>query len=214
LTITHKSSHPSPDAQKAKKAASELCEDSDSPADALDTYAYWLSPNAHRIENNIADNRWLSLLEEAKPLCVELADNVAKLVGYRCFSLSVLWTDDAQMAEINQQLRQKKGPTNILSFPATEEGENSEQDGAIFLGDMALGFDTLIREAEESQRPASHHLAHLFVHGLLHLAGYDHQEDTEAEEMEALEIAFLADLELPNPYLDIAKEKGQARNNV
>lgn len=211
MTITHTPSHSGPNAQKA---ASEHCEDSDSPADAPDTYAYWHSPNAHRIENNIADKRWLSLLEEAKPLCVELADNVAKMMSYPCFSLSILWTDDAQMAEMNQQFRQKKGPTNILSFPAIQQGENPEQDGAVFLGDMALGFDTLIREAEESQRPASHHLAHLFVHGLLHLAGYDHQEDTEAEEMESLEIAFLADLELPNPYLDIAKEKGQARNNV
>ena len=66
---------------------------------------------------------------------------------------------------------------------------------------MALGFETVTDEAADNGQPAEHHLAHLFLHGLLHLAGYDHQNEAEAEEMEALEIQLLAEMNIPNPYL-------------
>ena len=105
------------------------------------------------------------------------------------------------MAGINNQFRQQDKPTNILSFPAHDNFPDTLPEEPIFLGDMALGFETLTNEAADNGQLVEHHLAHLFLHGLLHLVGYDHQDEAEAEEMEALEIQLLAEMNIPNPYL-------------
>ena len=174
----------------------------------------------------MADRRWQPVLESAKPLCLLLADKFAnkfsgkitpKISGIKQmtpFSVSILWTDDAEMAELNMQFRQKQGATNILSFPAFDSLPDRLAETPIFLGDMALGFETLSKESEQNQRPLEHHLAHLFLHGLLHLIGFDHQEQTEAEEMEALEIQLLSEINIPNPYYFAADEKGEVNADV
>ena len=92
----------------------------------------------------------------------------------RAGELSIALTDDADMAKLNSQYRGKDGPTNVLSFPG---------DGPL-LGDIVLSFETLKREAAEKNVSFDAHLSHLLIHGFLHLFGYDHQNDTEAKEME------------------------------
>ncbi|MGB0309011.1 MAG: rRNA maturation RNase YbeY [Candidatus Puniceispirillaceae bacterium] len=193
-----------------ENAASGLCEESDSPADMPDPYDEWTSPAGHKFEHNLADRRWQPLLEAGRPICLALADNFARQMQLPAFEVSILWTDDTEMAGLNQQFRQKQGSTNILSFPASEEladnvpsasvSGRSVSSGPVFLGDMALSFDVLTKEAAQNGQKTEHHLAHLFLHGLLHLAGYDHQEEIEAEEMETLEIQLLSEVNIANPY--------------
>lgn len=120
----------------------------------------------------------------------------------RVWEISVLLTDDAQMQALNRQWRGRDKPTNVLSFPAVDEAMLSlESTGDRWpLGDLALAWETVAREAETQAKPLSHHLRHLLVHGLLHLLGYDHEEAQEAEDMERFEALILAGWDIPNPY--------------
>ena len=106
--------------------------------------------------------------------------------------LAIMLCDDAAMRELNARWRDRPEPTNVLSFPAA--------GGSEMLGDIAIAFETTAREAQAEQKPFADHLTHLAVHGFLHLLGYDHQSDAEAEEMERLEVAILARLGVPDPY--------------
>jgi probable rRNA maturation factor len=110
--------------------------------------------------------------------------------------LAVVLTDDAAIRTLNRTWRGKDAPTNVLSFAA-----QSPRGAPRLLGDIVIAYETTAREAAEEQKPFRHHLAHLAVHGFLHLAGYDHEADEEAEAMETLEIAILARLKVPNPYI-------------
>jgi probable rRNA maturation factor len=113
----------------------------------------------------------------------------------------VLLCDDATIAALNAQWRGREGPTNVLSFPAPPASDASvSESGAVHLGDIAIACETVVREAREQGRTVSQHLAHLAVHGFLHLLGYDHQTDGEAEHMEALERDILATLGISDPY--------------
>jgi probable rRNA maturation factor len=110
-------------------------------------------------------------------------------------------TDDAQIQELNRTWRAKDKPTNVLSFPAPEQPGAT---GPRHLGDIALAYETLVRESEEESKELAHHFAHLIVHGVLHLLGYDHEVEAEAEIMEGLEIKALATLGIADPYRDMA----------
>ena len=110
-------------------------------------------------------------------------------------SLAVLLTDDEAVRELNRRWRGRDAPTNVLSFPAAESA-------APWLGDVALAYETCAREAEGQGKPLADHLSHLVVHGALHLVGWDHLTDAEAEEMESLERDVLARLGVPDPYRD------------
>jgi probable rRNA maturation factor len=91
----------------------------------------------------------------------------------------------------------------VLSFPALRpEGTRQPDDPPPMLGDIAIAYETTRREADDEGKPFDYHLSHLVVHGFLHLIGYDHQTDAEAEEMEALERQILAQLGIPDPYAD------------
>jgi probable rRNA maturation factor len=109
--------------------------------------------------------------------------------------VSVLLTDDASIQVLNRDWRKIDKPTNVLSFPAAEQA-----DGKL-LGDIVIAYETLAREAEDERRDFLHHLAHLTVHGFLHLIGYDHQTDSQADEMEGLESRIMRSMNLPDPYL-------------
>ena len=115
--------------------------------------------------------------------------------------LSLLLTDDAGVRELNRTWRGLDKPTNVLSFSGSGP---SSPDGVRHLGDIALAFETLAREAAEEQKSFENHATHLVVHGVLHLLGLDHDTDWEAEAMEALEIAALARLGIADPDRDMA----------
>lgn len=111
--------------------------------------------------------------------------------------LAVLLTDDASIRRLNAQWRHIDKPTNVLSFPPA-----SHQAGPVTpLGDIAIAYETAAREATDEGKPLANHLAHLAVHGFLHLLGHDHDTAAAAEQMEALERAILARLGVPDPYL-------------
>jgi probable rRNA maturation factor len=110
--------------------------------------------------------------------------------------LAIVLTDDAAIRTLNRTWRGKDEPTNVLSFPAP-----STPGAPRLLGDIVIAYETTAREALAEGKPFGDHLAHLAVHGYLHLAGHDHEADAEADAMETLEIAILARLKVPNPYI-------------
>lgn len=112
--------------------------------------------------------------------------------------LSICLTDDAHIAQLNAQWRGKPKATNVLSFPAFPPKKGAALPP--LLGDIVLAAETVRREAELENKPLDHHISHLAVHGLLHLLGYDHETDEEADEMERLERRILARLAIPDPY--------------
>lgn len=114
--------------------------------------------------------------------------------GWAC---TVMLADDARVQELNRDFRGKDKPTNVLSFP---DGETVEEDGTLYLGDIALAFETLEREAREQDKTLQAHVTHLMIHGILHLLGHDHEDIEEAEEMEGIEIKVMAACGLENPY--------------
>jgi probable rRNA maturation factor len=117
--------------------------------------------------------------------------------------LAVMLTDDAGIRTLNRNWRGIDKPTNVLSFPALQPtGPPRPGDAPRMLGDIAVSYETTRREADDEQKPFDHHLSHLAVHGFLHLIGYDHECDTDAEIMEALETEILAQLGIPDPYAD------------
>jgi probable rRNA maturation factor len=111
--------------------------------------------------------------------------------------VSVLLCDDAVIAALNARWRGRDEPTNVLSFPAPPAGDPA---APAHLGDIAIACETVIREARDQNLPVAQHLVHLAVHGFLHLLGYDHLTDDEAERMERLEREILASLGIPDPY--------------
>lgn len=117
--------------------------------------------------------------------------------------LAVMLTDDAGIRTLNKNWRGIDKPTNVLSFPAIQPPAGREPDDAPrMLGDIAIAYETVRREADDEEKPFVHHLGHLAVHGFLHLVGYDHAADGEADIMEALERDVLAQLGIPDPYGD------------
>ena len=140
------------------------------------------------IEVEIDDEAWLSVTDVE-----DLVEEAARLALNEAGVVTVSLTDDETVADLNQRFRGKAGPTNVLSFPAAETARP-------FLGDVILAFGVCAREAGDQAKPLADHLRHLVVHGVLHLLGYDHLDDAEAETMEARERTLLAKLGVPDPY--------------
>ena len=156
------------------------------------------------IDIAVEDERWTAAVPDldarvSRAVAAGLAilpDSQAGLIA-----VSVLLADDETVQALNRQWRGKDKPTNVLSFPAAAQPLPPGVPRP--LGDLVLAYDTLVRESGEQSKPLSAHLAHLLVHGTLHLLGQDHENgDAQAEAMEALEIAALAQLGIPNPYAD------------
>jgi probable rRNA maturation factor len=114
--------------------------------------------------------------------------------------VSLVFTDDASIREINAEWRNQDKPTNVLSFPAFPLIPGKMP--GLMLGDIILAQETIVREAQDLGKPFDEHLTHLLVHGFLHLFGYDHLEENDAERMESLETRILAGLGLSDPYGD------------
>lgn len=113
--------------------------------------------------------------------------------------VAVMLTDDTRIRDLNRQWRNQDKPTNVLSFPA-EWHVGPDDSAPLMLGDIAVAYETTQREADDEHKAFTNHLSHLVVHGFLHLLGYDHMNDDEAEEMEDLERDILASLGIADPY--------------
>jgi probable rRNA maturation factor len=117
--------------------------------------------------------------------------------------LAVMLTDDAGIRTLNSNWRGIDKPTNVLSFPALQPtGAGGPDEAPRMLGDIAIAYETTRKEADDEQKPFDHHLSHLAVHGFLHLIGYDHEKNDDADAMETLEREILAQLGIPDPYAD------------
>ena len=145
---------------------------------------------------------WASLAFGA----ADAAERVAPELAKPRLTASILFADDAEVRTLNRQWRAKDKPTNVLSFPMLTRASllSLAADGPPeLLGDIALALETCTREAAEKGIALADHVAHLIIHGLLHLAGHDHDTSAaDAEAMEALEIKALALIGIGNPYAD------------
>lgn len=146
---------------------------------------------------------WDALAEEA--VAAALAGAGAAF-GDMPVEVSVRLTDDAEMQRLNNDYRGKNKPTNVLSFPMHDADTLARWAAAgetdLLLGDLALGHETVAREAAEKGIGIEAHVTHLIVHGTLHLLGHDHLDDVTAEAMEALETRILAGLGIDDPYAE------------
>jgi probable rRNA maturation factor len=111
--------------------------------------------------------------------------------------LSLVLSDDEEVAALNQRWRDRSGPTNVLAFASEER---PAPPAPLILGDVVLAFETVAREAKEQKKSLANHLRHLVIHGVLHLLGYDHDAAGPARRMEALETRILATLGVADPY--------------
>lgn len=115
--------------------------------------------------------------------------------------ISVTLTGDKDIKILNRDHRGKNKPTNVLSFPLWEgAGDIPASKSAVPIGDIIIALETMKREAVEQDKSLKHHFCHMLVHGFLHLLGYDHMTDSEAEEMESLETKILKKLGIKDPY--------------
>lgn len=141
----------------------------------------------------IEDAAWTTALPDVEALVLEAADATLASEGAVGEGVTLLLTDDETVRGLNVRFRGQDKPTNVLSFPAPQNPER-------FLGDIALAYGVCAREASEQGKSLKNHLQHLVAHGVLHLLGYDHETDAQAEEMEGLERVVLAGLGISDPY--------------
>lgn len=163
------------------------------------------------IDVQVADEAWLKVLPEAEDWCRQCA--LAALDGADLpdlVELSLVLTDDAAVQVLNRDWRGKDKPTNVLSFAALDDEDAPLPEGApLLLGDVVLAYQTCAFEAADQGKSLKAHLAHLVVHGVLHLLGYDHEDsEEEAEEMETEETAILAGLGIDDPYAQHSPAQG------
>jgi probable rRNA maturation factor len=158
-----------------------------------------VAPNL-AIDILIESEVWLTLPEAEDVVRRAIASAASSIeIRRRNAEISVLLCDDETIAGLNAYWRGQQKPTNVLSFPAPPL-QGAAPDENIPLGDIAIAYETLTREAEENGKTTSDHLSHLVIHGFLHLLGYDHHMDDEAERMERLERDILAGIGVADPY--------------
>jgi len=160
------------------------------------------------IDVDVQSDLWSDRLDVLSDISKTVANKVFEKLGMASYAshveISVIFTDDEKVQELNKVYRGQDKPTNVLSFPAEdikpdELSEVKDLDGFIMLGDLVFAYQTIAREAETSGKNFYDHFAHLFAHGLLHLLGYDHIRDEDAELMESLEAAILAEVGVATP---------------
>jgi probable rRNA maturation factor len=168
------------------------------------------SADAVSVEVSVPCDAWLAACPDAASLVATAAraalaraarpDTGAPLI------LEVILTDDAEQRRLNRTYRGTDAPTNVLAFALCDPAAGPPGDRAagapVLLGDVVLAFETVAREAAEQHKKLADHLAHLAVHGVLHLLGFDHQSEAEAAVMEAREVEILKIVGVPDPYRD------------
>ncbi len=154
----------------------------------------------------------VKVAEEIKDLAFNYVSEVADidfLELAKTFDVNVSLSDDEEVHRLNKEFRGMDKPTNVLSFANVDDDEfwdMLDKSERMDLGDIILAFETLQREATEKQITVYAHYCHLLVHGFLHILGFDHQTDEEADEMEGLEVEILEQFSIDNPYADDADE--------
>jgi probable rRNA maturation factor len=194
--------------------------DSDTPLD-LSSSKILSNPHIH-VDILTHDDRWDALTIHCPALlqdCLivtlhEVMTHIpsVKSVLAASLELSVVLTDDREIQQLNLDYRQKDKPTNVLSFEGAKPFEKvcadlsvqGKNHPPVALGDLVLSYDTILQEAQDQDKQLKDHLTHLIVHGLLHLMGYDHEDDADAEVMEDLEAFILkTHFKIANPYQPI-----------
>lgn len=161
------------------------------------------SDSSHTIEVAVAAEEWRAAVTEPEAICHRVVTAVLNGESVPRSEVSVLLADDRFVTDLNRDYRGIDRPTNVLSFPAGE-AQPAPGDSLVLLGDVVVALETVRREAAAEGRSVGDHLAHLLVHGTLHLLGYDHERDDEAEAMEARETDLLAGLGIADPYREAA----------
>ncbi len=147
------------------------------------------------IDIAIQDEAWRQTEIDLRALCEQSIKGALAILDHQPVGeLSIAFTDDAAIQNLNRDYRGKDKPTNVLSFPIHGLDNNP------MLGDVVLARETISREAKTQNKTVTDHLAHLIIHGFLHLLDYDHLDDAEAAEMERIEILALAQMGIDNPY--------------
>lgn len=135
---------------------------------------------------------------DAETVIRRALSEAASEVSSKASELAIVLADDSAIRALNAKWRGVDKATNVLSFPAKAQGAGLVD--VVHLGDIVIAFETTSAEALAQSKPLAHHLAHLVIHGYLHLVGYDHENDGEAEDMERLETKLLARVGVPDPY--------------
>ena len=168
----------------------------------------WVGGRLLLTDTVVEDDRWQSVLLDR--LAEQAAQATLRTLGISPeeFEISVLGCDDVRIAALNSDFRDKQAATNVLSWPSEERG--AATDGQVpdapnpadgpELGDIAIAYDTCVREAQAAGKPLQDHVTHLLIHGVLHLLGYDHMRDKDATLMEQHEVEILGKLGLGDPY--------------
>lgn len=169
--------------------------------------------NNLQLNISVEDEAWIQALPDAEQISNEVMNQTLRFIKAneeidflslgKPIIINLALSNDTYIQELNAEFRKMNKPTNVLSF-ANIDDESFEDDLPLFneieLGDIMIAIETMQREALEKGISLKDHYSHLFIHGLLHLLGYDHQEDAEAELMEGCETQILASLNIKNPY--------------
>ena len=177
--------------------------DPDSPENERFLSDEWPSDNGALIDITIVAASWDTLLiDDLKARGPAMLDHIAARLSHAPKRVSVLLCNDEDMCAMNKIHRGVDTATNVLAFPADNDLQRECDMPAdeVTIGDIAIAAETVMRESSNMGIAVGDHLLHLFTHGVLHLLGYDHEEDNSAADMEGLEIDLLAQMKVPNPY--------------
>ena len=162
-------------------------------------YRIWKNEN-FVIESTITLSLWDEvLINDFHKKLNEVLDEICERIGLNSNNaktlISIFFSGDKKVMELNDTFRKKKSATNVLSFPS-----NFKFNNTLFLGDIIFSIETILKEAKRDNKCVENHLIHLFIHAVLHLLGYDHETEEQAKKMEDLEIEILRNLKIDNPY--------------
>ena len=171
----------------------------DSPEDDTLRSEIWTTDGGSHLEMLIDSRVWSQTdTDRAKDSFCKATDMTFDVASHSPSCIGGLLCDDARIAELNNAFRGKGSATNVLSFP--EEDNMAGEHGLMSVGEIAIAAETVRREADAEAKVLIDHMTHLWVHGVLHLLGHDHEDDGDADLMEAAEISILAAMGIANPY--------------
>ncbi len=167
--------------------------------EAEQDYIIWKNKN-FVVESTITLSLWDEILinvfhEKLSKILNEIYSQIGFVYNNSKTLISISFSGDKKIMELNSCFRKKKSATNVLSFPS-----NNKFNNTLFLGDIIFSIETILEEAERDNKTVENHLIHLFVHAILHLLGYEHETEEQAKLMENLEIKILSNLQIDNPY--------------